>query len=106
MPYNRRGQYPTAILYNLPANQLNIPHLKKNGAARRLLRSAFIFAFFSERPMCRSVSVLRFFGTTHRSFPTELQDKKIPFFWALRASPILYCGIFLIYAAGLLFLLV
>lgn len=46
MPYNRRGQYPTAILYNLPANQLNIPHLKKNGAARRLLRSAFIFAFF------------------------------------------------------------
>lgn len=54
MPYNRRGQYPTAILYNLPANQLNIPHLKKNGAARRLLRSAFIFAFFSERYILES----------------------------------------------------
>ena len=72
MPYNRRGQYPTAILYNLPANQLNIPHLKKNGAARRLLRSAFIFAFFSERPMCRSVSVLRFVGATHRSLSTDI----------------------------------
>ena len=72
MPYNRRGQYPTAILYNLPANQLNIPHLKKNGAARRLLRSAFIFAFFSERYILESdlcAVPLLFFETQKQASP-------------------------------------